>query len=220
MFEKILVPLDGSELAKQVFGCVSDLVKAFNPEVIITGICEPPETGREQACRLYINDEARRLRDSVALPSLRLKTVVLSGHPAELILDYAEKNDVGLIVISSHGRSGIRPWSLGSTANKVLHRVGVPLIMIRAAQPPVTGAERLRRILVPLDGSERGESILPYVAELRRRMASEVVFLRVVEPGRHIRSVGGLDYVRFEDREHGCRQSSGRRLSEKGRRRR
>ena len=201
MFEKILVPLDGSELAKQVFGCVSDLARAFNPEVVLAGICEPHETEREQACRLYINDEARRLSSSVTLPSLKLKTVVLSGRPAELILDYAEKNGIGLIIISSHGRSGIRPWSLGSTANKVLHKVGVPLIMVRATQPPAVPPSIFSRILVPLDGSERGEAILPYVAEIHRRMASEVILFRVVEPGKHMRSVGGLDYITFKDRD-------------------
>lgn len=201
MFEKILVPLDGSELAKQVLGCVSDLVKAFSPEVVIAGICEPHETEREQACRHYINDEARRLSASAAVTPLKLKTEVLLGRPAELILDYAEKNDIRLIVISSHGRSGIRPWSLGSTANKVLHKVGVPLIMVRAMTPPATPPSVFSRILVPLDGSEKGEAILPYVAELHRRMASEVVLFRVVEAGKHIRSIGGLDYVRFEDRD-------------------
>jgi nucleotide-binding universal stress UspA family protein len=200
MFEKVLVPLDGSELAKQVFGCVEELAKAFSPTIVLAGVCEPHETEREQACRAYIFEEARRLQENTPT-KLNLQTVVLSGHPAELLLEYAEKNDIGLIVISSHGRSGIRPWSLGSTANKVLHKVGVPLIMVRATQPPAPPPSIFSRILVPMDGSERGESILPYVAEIHRRIASEVVFLRVVEPGRHMRSVGGLDYVRFEDRD-------------------
>lgn len=199
MFEKILVPLDGSELAKQVFGCVLDLVKAFHPAVVIAGVCEPHETEHERACRAYIDEEARLVRQNVADPSLNLETVVLLGKPADMILEYANEHDIGLIVISSHGRSGIRPWSLGSTANKVLHRVGVPLIMVRstdAAPPP----DIFNRILVPLDGSERGETILPYVAEIHRRISAEVILLRVLEPGKHVRSIGGLDYVRFEDR--------------------
>jgi len=201
MFEKILVPLDGSELAKQVFGCVSDLARAFNPEVILAGVCEPHETDREQACREYIDEEARLMRKNIADPSFRLGTAVLLGKPAELILEYAEKNGVGLIIISSHGRSGIRPWSLGSTANKVLHKVGVPLIMVRATEPPAAPPSIFRRILVPLDGSERGEVILPYVAEIHRRIPSEVILLRVLEAGKHVRSIGGLDYVRFGDRQ-------------------
>jgi nucleotide-binding universal stress UspA family protein len=198
MFDKILVPLDGSELAKQVFGCVTDLVKAFDPEIVIAGVCEPHEVDREQACREYISEEAERLQRNTPT-TLNLQTAVLLGKPAELILDYAEKNNIGLIVISSHGRSGIRPWSLGSTANKVLHKVGVPLIMVRAGATVPTRI--FSRILVPLDGSERGETILPYVAEIHRRLPSEVVLFRVVEPGTHVRSVGGLDYVRFEDRD-------------------
>jgi nucleotide-binding universal stress UspA family protein len=202
MFEKILVPLDGSELAKQVFGCVEDLTRAFKPTIVLAGVCEPHETEHEQACRTYISEEARRLQQNTP-SSLSLQTTVLLGKPAELILEYAEKNDIGLIVISSHGRSGIRPWSLGSTANKVLHKVGVPLIMVRStepgAAPPPDGV--FKKVLVPLDGSERGEAILPYVTEIHRRIPSEVVLFRVIERGTHVRSIGGLDYVRFEDRD-------------------
>jgi nucleotide-binding universal stress UspA family protein len=202
MFEKILVPLDGSELAKQVFGCVEDLAKAFKPTIVLAGVCEPHETEHEQVCQAYIVEEARRLQENT--PSkLNMQTAVLMGKPAELILEYAEKNDIGLIVISSHGRSGIRPWSLGSTANKVLHRVGVPLIMVRACRPGAAPppSNVFKKILVPLDGSEKGESILPYVTEIHKRIPSEVVLFRVVEAGTHVRSVGGLNYVRFEDRD-------------------
>ena len=57
------------------------------------------------------------------------------------------------------------------------------------------------RILVPLDGSERGAKAVPYVVELTKKMESEVILLQVAEPGRHVHTIGGLNYIRFEDRD-------------------
>ncbi len=99
MFERILIPLDGSDLAKQVFPCVSELARAFDPEIVLLGVCEPGESEYNPACRLYIEREAKQLRESLPGLTARLKTVVLEGRPAEQILDYAEKNNISLIVI-------------------------------------------------------------------------------------------------------------------------
>ncbi len=201
MYERILVPLDGSNLAKQVFPYVTELARAFDSEVVLVGVCEPEEREHGQACRLYINSEAEQLRSSLAGSAVKLRPVVLIGKPAQQILDYAEKNDISLIIISSHGRSGIMPWSLGSTASKVLHRVGVPLIIVRAKDTPEESDKvgLFNRILVPLDGSERGEAALPYVVELTRQLASEIILFRVVEPGRQVHSARGLEYIAFKD---------------------
>jgi len=57
------------------------------------------------------------------------------------------------------------------------------------------------RILVPLDGSERSAAVLPYVTEPTKKLAAEVVLLRVVESGKHVHTIGGLDYVPFKDRD-------------------
>ncbi len=203
MYERILVPLDGSNLAKQVFPSVVELARVFGSEVVLVGVCEAEESEEGQACRLYINNEAEQLRNSMAGSAASVRTVVLSGRPAEQIIGYAEKNDISLIIISSHGRSGIAPWSLGSTVYRVLHRVGVPLIIIRARETPEESAKDgpFSRILMPLDGSEGGEVALPYVVELTRRLESEVVLLRIVEPGRHVHSVRGLEFIPYKDQD-------------------
>ena len=203
MYEKILVPLDGSKLAEQVFPTIVDLARAFGSEVVLIEVCEPEESEYGQACQLYINSEAEQLRKSLAGSAVDIKTVVLSGKAAEQILKYAEKNDVSLIAISSHGRSGIAPWSLGGTANKVLHRVGVPLIVVRAKEmteePAKTGL--FSRLLIPLDGSERGTTVLPYLVELAKKIDCEMTLLQVVEPGKHVHTIGGLNYIPYKDRD-------------------
>lgn len=203
MYERILVPLDGSKFAEQVFPPVVELARVFNCEVVLVEVCEPEESEYGQACRLYINNEAEQLKKSLQGSAANVRTTVLEGKAAEQILSYAEKSDISLIIISSHGRSGIAPWSLGSTASKVLHRVGVPLIIVRAQETPEesTKVALFRRILVPLDGSERSAAVLSYVTELTNKLESEVVLLRVIEPGKHVHTIGGLNYIPYKDQD-------------------
>ncbi len=203
MYERILVPLDGSKFAEQVFPPVVELARAFGSEVVLVAVCELEESEFGHACRLYINNEAEQLKKSLQGSAATVRTTVLEGKAAEQILGYAEKSDISLIVISSHGRSGIAPWSLGSTTNKVLHRVGVPLIIVRTKETPGEAVKTglFSRILVPLDGSERSAAVVPYVAGLTEKLESEVILLQVVESGKHVHTIGGLDYIPFKDRD-------------------
>jgi len=203
MYERILVPLDGSKLAEQVFPYVAELARAFDSEIILIEVCEPDESEYGQACRLYLDKEAEILGSITRGSAVEVRTVVMVGKPASKIIDYTVENDISLIIMASHGRSGIMPWSLGSTVTKVLHRVGVPLIIVRVEEAPLDLAKAglFGRILVPLDGSERSAAILPYVAEITRKLQSEVILLQVVEAGRHVHTVGGLDYIPFKDRD-------------------
>jgi len=216
MYDKILVPLDGSKLAEQVFPPVTEVAGAFGSEVVLVEVCEPEETEYGQACRLYINSEAEGLRKSLAGSAATVKTVVLEGKPAEQILGYAENNDVDLVFVSSHGRSGIAPWSLGGTVQKVLQRVKVPLIIVRAEENPERSvkASLFSRILVSLDGSERSATVLPHIAELTTKLASEVVLFQVVETGKHVHTVGGLGYIPYKDRDLESAKISARRYLE------
>jgi nucleotide-binding universal stress UspA family protein len=170
MYERILVPLDGSKFAEQVFPPLVELARAFGSEVVLVEVCEPEETEFGQACRLYINNEAEKLEDNLKGSTAKVRTTVLEGKASEQILDYAEKSDVSLIMISSHGRSGLAPWSLGGTASKILHRVGVPLIIVRAKETPEESAK----------------------VRLFSRM-------QVLETGRHVHTIGGLDYIPYKD---------------------
>ena len=105
--------------------------------------------------------------------------------------------------MATHSRSGIIAWAMGSTTNKVLRRISIPLLLIRAGVPvPKAGqGELFNKILVPLDGSDAGEAALPYVRELTEKLKAEVILLQVVTPGQHVHTIGGLDYVRFDGHE-------------------
>ncbi len=203
MYKKILVPLDGSKIARQVFPCVVEMLNAFGSEAILVGVCDSEESEEGQACRIYIHNEAEQLKNIMKTSAASLKTVILGGKPAEEIIRYAEESNVDIIIISSHGRSGIKPWSVGSTVHKVLHRVCTPLIIVKAKEKPEESDETrlFNRILVPLDGSERGARILPYMAALAQKLKVEIILFHVVEMGKHVHTIGGLEYVRFNDQD-------------------
>jgi nucleotide-binding universal stress UspA family protein len=204
MYEKILVPLDGSKLAEQVIPYVSELSKAFKSEVTLIGICEPEEIEYGEACRLYMAGRADVLRKSIGDDAEgKVLVTIFSGRAAGEILKYAEENGINLIVMTSHGRSGIVPWSLGGTVNKVLQKVGVPLLVIRVQEQPAPAVkpDLFGRIVVPLDGSANGAAVLPFVAEIARKLESDVYLLQVVEAGKHVHTIGGLDYIPFKDQD-------------------
>jgi nucleotide-binding universal stress UspA family protein len=146
MYQKILVPLDGSELSE----CSLEHVKAIAsgcrvPETVLLRVVEPlsAETVSTLAqaggnvlreAELSSQTEAReyldKVRDRLAKEGLAVKAVVVDGRAAEEILDYAGKNKIDLIVMASHGRSGISRWFFGSVAQKVLQHSAVPVLMV------------------------------------------------------------------------------------------
>jgi nucleotide-binding universal stress UspA family protein len=213
MFRKILVPLDGSRLSEQVLPHAAALAQAFGSDVIVVGVCEPEESEQRHACEANIYSLSDRFKRYLGTDaSVAVEEVVLLGKPAQEIIRYAESNDVTLIVMASHGRSGLAPWSLGSTVDHVIRRLRYPMLVVRAKEIPedAGGVGLFRRILTPLDGSERGEAVLPYVQVLTNKLGAEVVLFQAVAHGKHVHSVGGLDYVRFEDHEVGAMRERAR----------
>ena len=202
MFEKILVPLDGSVLAEQALPYVIELASAFGSEVTLIGVCEPEEIDQGDICRLTIGNKAREIEKILAPSGNIVKAVVLEGKPAPQITDYAEKNKIGLITLTSHGRSGLAPWSLGGTVQKILRLESpIPLMLVKSQEAGTKRDGLFQRILLPLDSSKQGEVTIPFVVELARKFETEVILCRIIEDGRHVHSVGGLQYVRFLDQD-------------------
>ncbi|MBA7549450.1 hypothetical protein ES705_41931 [subsurface metagenome] len=195
MWKKILVPLDGSDLAELALPYAEELANAFKSEVILLHVNEPAESHYRHMHELYMQEVADRMKERIK----KVSPVVVSGKSADEIISYAEKNDVGLIIITSHGRSGIMSWATGSIASKLLQAAAVPLLLVRAvkARRKVQRKVLLDRILLPLDGSEAGEAAVAYVGELMSLLESEVILFGVVSSGQHVRTVGGLDYIHY-----------------------
>jgi nucleotide-binding universal stress UspA family protein len=111
---------------------------------------------------------------------------VVTGYPAEEVLRYAEENGIDLILMATHGRTGVKHWALGNVAGKILSASKVPVWLVRAGVPDEVPYEKWpkKTIVAVLDGSEVAESVLPHVQALAKQRSKEpveVVLLRVCE---------------------------------------
>lgn len=200
MWQKILVPLDGSDLAELALPYAQELAAVFNSEVVLFYVSEPAEEEHLHMHQLYMEKVAGQMKKHIK----KVSPLVISGKPAKEIVSYTKKNDVGLIIMASHGRSGIIPWATGGIASKVIDVTGVPVLLIKATKPWRRAKKEkhlLSRILLPLDGSEAGQAVIPYIKGLKAKLGAEVILLEVVPAGRHIRTVGGLDHILYPEQQ-------------------
>jgi len=148
MYQKIMVPLDGSELAECVLPHVETIAQAGGVQsVVFVRAVEPfsmssvrgdPDFTEEQmkeidsrtivAAKNYLDQLVSRLDYG----SVKVQSEVVTGKVAESLADYATKNEVDLIVVATHGRSGVSRWVWGSVADRLLHSSCVPVLMVRA----------------------------------------------------------------------------------------
>lgn len=179
MYERILVPLDGSELAEAALPYVQGLAERLNSEVILFTVCAQGEW-LERPLRAYLEKRAEELQSL----GVKASPLIVEGDPAYEILNFSQENNIGLIAISTHGRTGISRWALGSIANKVLQKSHIPLYLVRSKGiEEVLEERKLRRILIPLDGSPFAEGVVPFAEEIAAGV-SEIILLRVIEPFR------------------------------------
>ena len=146
MYKKILVPLDGSELAECVLPHVESIARgcgvlsvvfmrvldAYLPSGAYAYVGESLrkeiEESNEKAAREYLDEVAGR----VNLDGVELQKQLVNGRAAESIAEYATKNNVELIAIATHGRSGVSRWAWGNVADRILRSACVPVLMVRA----------------------------------------------------------------------------------------
>ena len=214
MYEKILVPLDGSELAEVALPYAEELAGRLGSEITLVFVLTPgSESVPDPYRRLhqyYIEKMVENTKEGaeryVKKPqgkAIKVEPRILVGNPAEEIVEYASKEDIGLIVMATHGRSGISRWALGSVANKVVRATERPVGLIRAkgARPDVRQKGILNKALVPLDGSKEGEAVIPYIEELASRLKAEVVLLQVLSTSYHVITAEGYGYVIYTDQQ-------------------
>jgi len=189
VIRQILVPLDGSALAEWVLPAAAALAKAFGARVKLLHIVEerPPDmihgephlTGGDQA-QAYLDEVARR-------PVFQGQAVEVHVHPtrqgdvAESVVDHAQEFGADLVVLSTHGKGGLRGFLFGRIALRALQRGTTPVLLMNpttsSAAPPFT----CRTILVPLDGTAAHEPALP-VASILGRAWKAALHLEIVVP--------------------------------------
>ncbi len=145
MYKKILVPLDGSELAEAVLPQARMLAECGAAEIVLLRVTSypvydtmPADAGLVESMIEAIRNEAQQYLDRMAADLKQLgvtaSAVVREGAVADNILDYAHRNGVDLIAMSTHGRSGLGRWLIGSVADRVVHGAQVPVLLVRPVE--------------------------------------------------------------------------------------
>jgi nucleotide-binding universal stress UspA family protein len=178
MYSKIMVPLDGSALSEGVLPYVRALARSINAPVELLRVNDPTQY-RAYVPAAQIGEYLEKIAASFS-GTTKLKCTVELGTPADMIVDYAAAEPGTLIAMATHGYSGARRWLLGSVAEKVLHGASNDMLLVRPADKDTGGEAVLKKVQVPLDGSELAEKVLSIVAELAASLSLEVALLHVL----------------------------------------
>jgi nucleotide-binding universal stress UspA family protein len=187
MFDSILVPLDGSLLAECVLPQVIAIGQAFHAKIVLLHVMDkdPSDASAQfmdllnwQINKTEANLYLERITDRLEKVGLRTKAEVLEGPVADSITEFARNQGMKLVILSSHGSSGVRKCWISSVTDKITLNAPTSVLIVRAHQ---TQEQPLRRILVPLDGSLRAEYVLPMVTLLARFHNSQVQIIHVVK---------------------------------------
>jgi len=196
MFAKIVVTLDGSKLAEVALPYAEELAAKMSYDIVLLTVLDTHGVDEYQNylnyakkiqeitkyhCMKYIEDGKGK--------EINVTTVTREGDPADGIIKYAHSCGFPLIVMASHGRSGVGRWTVGSVADKVVRSTRYqPVMMVRAkaSRSDIREKRIMKKALVPLDGSEASERVIPYVTQIASKLKMELTLLQVVPPSNHV----------------------------------
>ncbi|MDY6912255.1 MAG: universal stress protein, partial [Chloroflexota bacterium] len=163
MYSRILIPMDGSEAAEIVLPYVEEIAARSGSEMILASVSETENAELERMYQPYLEELSSKVESELevwrAKGGTTVQYAIIMGTPASEIVRYADENDVKLIAMASRGSSGQGPWLLGNIAAKVLRSTSKPVLLIRKPVSEVDLQQKnlIKRVLLPLDGSELGE---------------------------------------------------------------
>lgn len=212
-FKSILIPLDGSPRSEEALPYALALLTPGDGATItalhVVPDAEPlrkplgqiTKTADEVMAELTADAQAQLRatveRSGAVAAGRKVDTVVRFGYIGDTILDVADELGVDAIVMAGSGRGLLSRFALGSVADRVARESTRPTLIVREHEPGDPGAApTIRRIVVPLDGSERGRAALPLATALARHLAAPIALITVVEPQRQMgaASVGGAAF--------------------------
>jgi nucleotide-binding universal stress UspA family protein len=188
MFEKILLLLDGSELAEAAIPYTRDLAAELQAEIFILHACPSDQQAFLHMRQIYLNAMADILRQEIKeswgpTQQPNVRTEVIVGDPTKVILDYVKQKGIGLVVVTTHGTSGFRQWAMGNVAEKVIRGVAVPSLLIRSREERTT-AEKIKpiqKILLPLDSSDASKIAVPYAVEMAKKLKATLTLFSMAQ---------------------------------------
>jgi nucleotide-binding universal stress UspA family protein len=194
---KIVVPLDGSVLAEGALPCAEELGGRLKAAVDLVGVAISKSDKHRHIFQGYLDNTAettrRRISDNYIIPmdEVKISSVMLFGRPSDEIIDYSTKKDADLIIMTTHGLSGIERFMLGGSASAVIRESHIPVLIIRTkhGKPDVIPKDVCTKVVIPLDGSKPAEAALEvarkFLGDLSEHYPVEVRLVHVVQPLPH-----------------------------------
>lgn len=195
MYDTILTPTDGSSHARRAADHALALGRAFDATVRAVSVVDVQGAagvfgagGVGPEFRERLTEEAEAAVDTVRsrADGVNLETAVLDGDPPAAILEDAEAGDADLVVMGTHGRTGIHRYVAGSVTEQVVRRASVPVLTTHAhddadGSGPAPDPGRYERVLLPTDGSPPAEAAVPHAVAFAELADAEVHVLNVVD---------------------------------------
>jgi nucleotide-binding universal stress UspA family protein len=190
MYSKLLIPLDGSRTAEKVLPYARFLAAKFKVPVELLAVIDIADIAS------HVASEKARFLDTIiedgvqhstsylrgiatTFPGVDVRCMVEKGKAEDTIIEQAAADKTMLVTMATHGRSGVNRFLLGSVAEKVLRGTVNPFLLVRAGDEAKSeGETTVRSVVVPLDGSELAEKVLPIVADMAKKLDLEVELFR------------------------------------------
>jgi nucleotide-binding universal stress UspA family protein len=195
MFSNIVVTLDGSKLAEVALPYAEELAAKMGYDIVLLTVLDPQDTISRDDHWTYAKQieeitkyNAAKYIDNGNGKTIDVTAVTRYGDPSEGIMEYALTRGFPLIVMASHGRSGIGRWTVGSVADKVVRsNYHQPVMLVRAkgSRSDMRGKRVLKKALVPLDGSNESEKVIPYITQIATKLKMELTLFQVVPSTNH-----------------------------------
>ncbi|MCH8802187.1 MAG: universal stress protein [Chloroflexi bacterium] len=219
MYDRIIVPLDGSPLAERVLPYVTRISLGMGIPVhlmqvfpsVSEALADPAHGRYQSGISAGAHDEAMDYLNSVKRKTAGVE-ITCEAHEGDIvthIIDEAEKSPNSLVALSTHGRSGVTRWLMGSVTDNVLHHTKNPMLIFRGHQEGDPEPDtNLETIIVPLDGSPLAEQVLPHVVALAKALNLKVTLIRAaatveefsaVTGFQRVDGISGLHYQTFEN---------------------
>lgn len=205
MSKTILLPLDGSALADRARPYAVALARRTSGKVVLMEAVALKTRPHEPTSNadIQVMDKADKYLADVAAEmtadGIHTEYHELFDDPAQAILDAIERYEVDLVVMATHGRSGVGRMIYGSVADEVLRHSLVPVLLVPAHSQRAWSAERPLRVLVPLDGSPLAEEALTSAQLLAEAFGAHIDLLRVVEPPAYPLYGDGYAYIPYDE---------------------
>ncbi len=176
MYDRILVPLDGSPLAEEVIPYALSLARSMGVELTLLRVAE--HEGEVTAAEEYVEPLAQRL-------NAQAKALLAQTDPASTILEELEHLPLALAAMTTHGRGGMLEAILGSVAHRVVRGAGRPVLIYRPRAAKDTGGiyrkqVKIATVMAPLDGSHFSESMLPHAAQMAKALGAKLTLVQVL----------------------------------------